>query len=118
MKTKYIIMIAILTIVIVSGYGIYKNNLTPGEYDEFAKCISEKNAVMYGTDWCSYCQKQKSMFGKSFDYVNYVNCDYNKEECISNRVEGYPTWKINNKTYSGVQPLEHLSTLTECDLNP
>jgi len=116
MKTKYIVLIAILTIAIVSGYGIYKNNTTPGEYDDFAKCLSNNSAVMYGTDWCSHCQEQKSMFGKSFDHVDYVNCDYNKRECLSNGVEGYPTWKVDGEKYSGVQPLEHLSTLTGCEL--
>ncbi|HKL24359.1 MAG TPA: thioredoxin domain-containing protein [Candidatus Nanoarchaeia archaeon] len=117
MKTRYIILIAILGIALVSGYGIYKNNTTSGEYDEFAKCLSENDVIMYGTDWCSYCQKQKSLFGKSFDYVNYINCDSNKRKCVENNVKGYPTWKINNQTYSGVRPLESLSSMTDCKLN-
>lgn len=117
MKTKYITLIVILTIAIVSGYGIYKDQTTPGEYDEFAKCLSNEGAVMYGTDWCSYCQEQKSRFGKSFEHVNYVNCDYNEEECLANGIEGYPTWKAEGEKYSGVQPLDHLSSLTGCELN-
>ena len=115
MKNKNIIIIVSLLIVVGIGYWIYSYQTTPGEYDEFAKCLTENEVVMYGTDWCEYCQKQKSTFGKSFKYVNYVNCDLNKKECLSNSVEGYPTWKINNKTYPGVKPLEQLSVLSGCD---
>ena len=45
-----------------------------GKYDTFAQCLTENEAVMYGTDWCSYCQNQKSLFGNSFNNIAYVNC--------------------------------------------
>ena len=90
---------------------------TSGEFDAFASCLTEQGAVMYGTDRCSYCKTQKVLFGKSFKKVDYVNCDFNKEECLLNGVEGYPTWKINEEIYSGVQPLEKLAALTECSLS-
>tara|TARA_Y100000034_G_C6821465_1_gene370004 strand:+ start:120 stop:476 length:357 start_codon:yes stop_codon:yes gene_type:complete len=90
---------------------------TAGEYDSFAECLTEQNAVMYGTDWCSYCKTQKALFGKSFEKVDYVNCDFNKEECLLEGVTGYPTWKINEETYLNVQPLEKLAALTGCSLS-
>jgi len=88
----------------------------PTKYDTFAQCLTEKDVTMYGTDWCSHCKNQKKMFGKSFKYVNYVDCDWNKDECLKAGVSGYPTWKINGTNYPGEQPLYRLASLSGCDL--
>ncbi len=88
----------------------------PGQYDAFAQGLPEKGATMYGTEWCSHCQNQKKEFGKSFDYINYVDCDRNKKECLLADVEGYPTWKINGTNYPGEQRLSRLAYLTGCKL--
>ena len=87
-----------------------------GEYDAFAQCLTEKGIAMYGTDWCEYCQNQKEIFGKSFEYVIYINCDKSKFACNDADVTGYPTWVINDKSYSGIQPLYKLAQLSGCGL--
>ena len=88
----------------------------PGKYDDFANCLTDNGAIMYGTDWCSHCKDQKAMFGKSFDNVNFINCDKSKIACDSAGIRGYPTWIIDGESYSGVQPLVKLSSLTGCVL--
>jgi len=88
----------------------------PGKYDTFAQCLFEKDAIMYGTEWCSHCQNQKKAFGKSFQYINYVDCDKYSEECLKNGVRGYPTWIINEESYSGEQSLPRLASLSGCEL--
>ncbi len=88
----------------------------PGKLDDFAQCLTEKGATMYGTAWCSHCKNQKELFGNSFKYVDYVDCDYNKQECLDNGVRGYPTWKINGENYPGEQSLYKLASLSGCDL--
>ena len=115
-KKKMLYVLIAILILTVGAYGIYAWRTIPGEYDDFAKCLSESGATKYGTDWCGYCKQQKALFGKSFKYVDYVNCDYNKDECILEGVTGYPTWKINGESYSGVQSFERLSQLTGCEL--
>lgn len=85
-----------------------------GEYDDFAKCLADSRAVMYGTDWCGHCNNQKEMFGKSFEFVNFVNCDFQREECLIAGVESYPTWNIAGENYVGVQSLERLGELSGC----
>ena len=80
---------------------------SPGEYDAFAKCLTEKGVVMYGENWCQYTNAQKNMFGKSFKYINYqVKTDLRKR----------PTWLINNKTYETVQSFERLAMLADCKI--
>jgi len=77
----------------------------PGSYDDFAKCLTEKGAIMYGEDWCQYTNAQKGMFGNSFKYVNYqVKTDLVKR----------PTWVIDGKEYPTVQSFQRLAVLTGC----
>ena len=79
--------------------------LSPGKYDDFAKCLTEKGAVMYGEDWCKYTNAQKAMFGRSFKYINYE-----QKPDLRKR----PTWVIDGKTYETVQSFQRLSELTGC----
>jgi hypothetical protein len=88
----------------------------PGVYDEFASCLSESGAVMYGTDWCAHCNDQKDMFGKSFEFVNFVDCDYRRDECLIAGIGGYPTWKIDGESYEGALSLSRLSEMSGCEL--
>ncbi len=83
---------------------------------EFANCLTDKGIVMYGTDWCHYCQDQKEMFGTHFGKINYVNCEYDKAACTAAGVRGYPTWAIGGVNYPGVQQLEKLAELSGCEL--
>jgi len=87
-----------------------------GEFDDFAKCLTENGAIFYGTEWCGFCQRQKESFGASMQYINFVDCDQNRNTCMSEGITGYPTWKINGQLYSGLQQLDRLSSLSGCEL--
>jgi len=89
--------------------------LSPGPYDEFSKCLSEKGAVMYGAmGWCKYTQGQKAMFGKSFKHVDYHEfTDYPND---LEEIKTTPTWIINGKIVENAQSLEELSRLSGCPL--
>ena len=111
-KTVFGILMLMFVGIIVSGC-----NSGPGEFDTFAQCLSEKNVKMYGTEWCSHCKSQKELFGNSFKYVDYIDCDRNREACQVAGIKGYPTWVIDGQSYSGEQPLERLASLSECELS-
>ncbi|MEM4295411.1 MAG: thioredoxin family protein [Candidatus Anstonellales archaeon] len=92
-----------------------------GKYDNFAKCLSSKDAVMYGADWCPHCREQKNMFGSSFRFIKYINCDPNNRQeqieiCKKEGIKAYPTWKINGKVLEGTQPLDKLADAAGCSL--
>jgi ABC-type lipoprotein release transport system permease subunit len=106
-RKKRIILIASGGVALVIIALIVNSALSPGKYDEFAKCLTEKGAVMYGEDWCRYTNAQKAMFGKSFKYIKYVQ----KPD-----IKVRPTWVINGKTYETVQSFERLSALTGCKI--
>ena len=109
-KSKYYIIAAIIGVVIlaIAVYSVYSIN-KPGAYDNFAKCLTEKGAVMYGAmDWCHFTQGQKAMFGKSFKFINYH--EFNELAGIKKT----PTWVINGKWYENVQSFDKLAALTGC----
>ena len=87
-----------------------------GEFDEFAQCLTDEGAIFFGTEWCGFCQQQKDMFGPSLQYVDFVDCDENRNTCMQEGIRGYPTWKIDGELYSGVQQMNRLSDLTGCPL--
>ena len=82
--------------------------------DYFAQCITDAGAIMYGTEWCPHCKNQKAVFGDSFIFIEYVDCDLNQKKCVEAGIKGFPTWIIDGKPYSGEQPLYRLRELTGC----
>ena len=111
-KSKYYIIASVIGVIIlaVAAYSVYSIN-KPGEYDNFAKCLTEKGAVMYGAmSWCHFTQGQKAMFGKSFKYINYH--EFNELPGIKKT----PTWVINGAWQENAQSFDKLSALTGCKL--
>ena len=111
-KSKYYFIAGILgaLIIAIAAYTVYSFN-KPGAYDDFAKCLTEKGAVMYGAlDWCKYTQGQKGMFGKSFKFVNY------HEFQDLPGIKKTPTWVINGAWLENVQSFDKLSAETGCKL--
>jgi hypothetical protein len=96
----------------------YRNH----RYDGFAKCLASKQATMYGLYWCPHCAEQKQMFGKSFQYVPYVECAIKGSHelapaCAAAKVKLFPSWQFgSNPPREGVFPLAELSDKTGCSL--
>ena len=111
-----VVLVSLLIFVISSTTG------KPGLYDTFAKCLTEKSVVMYGAYWCPHCANQKKLFGSSFKYIAYVECDAGgknpqPELCLQKGVESYPMWEINGVLQSGEIPLPVLAEKSGCPLN-
>ncbi len=108
-------------VVLMGSYGVfwYHNN---HRYDDFAKCLSTKQAKMYGAYWCPHCAEQKEEFGKSFRYVNYVECAIKDSRemapaCKAAGVQHYPTWQFGSgPLIEGKFPMQELSDKTGCSL--
>ena len=117
MKTTNILIVAVIVAVVASAGFLYSMpSASSGEDGSFAQCLTDKGAIMYGTDWCSYCKKQRAMFGESFKDIDYRNCDIVGDECSQAGVRGFPTWVINGRSYVGVQSLEDIGKATGCEV--
>lgn len=95
---------------------------TSSNYDDFAKCLAEKNVKMYGAFWCPHCANQKEIFGGSFQYVNYIECSLpdrsgQTEICKTANIKSYPTWEFSdNSRQEGEMQLSQLSRISGCQL--
>lgn len=121
--SKKIVIFAIIIVAVIAlifGYSRLTSS-SPGKYDNFTKCLTEKNVTMYGSLECSHCQNQKKMFGSSIKYVNYVECGPLSgpinNECINAGVRAFPTWSIDGKLYEGEKSIQELGSLTGCSVN-
>lgn len=118
MPLKYYFIIGLLALIIIlSGC-----SSGPGKYDAFAQCLTEHNVKMYGAYWCPHCLNQKEDFGKSWQYVNYIECSLpgnqgQTEICATAGITGYPTWEFGDGSrLSGEVPLSTLSRMSGCSL--
>ena len=84
---------------------------------DFAKFLNENNIIMYSAYWCPHCHDQKQLFGeKAAEELTIVECakdgiDNQSELCEQKGIEGFPSWEINNKIYSGTRDLQELADL-------
>ncbi len=110
-----------IVVLLIGAYGAwwyYANH----RYDDFAKCLSSKQAKMYGAYWCPHCTEQKEEFGRSFRYVTYVECAIKDSRemspaCKAAGVQHYPTWQFGTSPLvEGKFPLQELSDKTGCAL--
>lgn len=113
------ISLAVIVYAVVSNTKKIESN-TPGKYDNFAQCLTDMGAVMYGAVWCSHCIEQKAEFGDSFKYVKYIECPDNTQFCIDKGIQGFPTWLIGTSTklegYEKNKTMQELSDATGCTL--
>jgi len=128
-ETKKLVVAIIIAIVTAVGvWFIQSNSIPKGEYDTFAQCITESRLIMYGSESCSFCAKQREMFGSSFQYIEEIECsrgfsDSRADYCIARGIEYTPTWILENENGedifrfdAGVQSLEDLAEASGCQL--
>lgn len=89
----------------------------PGRYDGFAQCLTQEGFSMGGTDWCKSCSDQKRLFGSSFEYIDYHNCEVDSTWCRENRISQYPTWVLpDGARIVGAQTPQYLESISECEI--
>lgn len=111
----------ILAVAIVVAGGVLLSRFNVSEEDPalaaFARCIKEKEVVMYGADWCPHCQNEKKAFGPAFKYVPYVECPDEPQKCLAAGIESYPTWIMKDgRKFEGELGLNKISELSGCSL--
>jgi uncharacterized membrane protein len=122
------------TIVLVGTLGVYANvnkpiatagsqgmaiTTTAGTAEiELAKHLNQTGAKFYGSFLCDHCHRQKQLFGKeavsSIPYVECTKPDKRSQTdiCIEQKIQGYPHWKIGDRSFTGTQPLAKLAELS------
>jgi hypothetical protein len=111
-KKDYNLIVTILIILAIGTLVFFLlNKDNPETTEEIAKCIGSK-AVLYTQLGCHACEIQEDLFGENYQYLNVIDCWYEREKCTD--ITATPTWIIKNKKYEGVQSIEKLKELTGC----
>ena len=113
---KRMLMWGVLAIIVVISISLAVFSIMrPGPADNFAKCLSSKNVQVYGNlKTCAYTRAQKTMFGKSFKFLDYHDASEWPEQYGDIKVT--PTWVVNGQIVPNVQDFKTLSQLSGCPL--
>ncbi|HLC51940.1 MAG TPA: hypothetical protein VJI98_01710 [Candidatus Nanoarchaeia archaeon] len=115
---KLMITVLIFVVLLIAGCS---SKATPEEL-EFATCLSDNDAIMFGAYWCPHCQEQKRQFGGAWENINYIECSLpngqgQTEVCNLAKIESYPTWEFKDGSrLVGVQSFGQLAAKTDCKL--
>ncbi|BAZ02306.1 vitamin K epoxide reductase [Tolypothrix tenuis PCC 7101] len=101
----------------------WKITTTSGEAEiGLANHLAKIGAKEYVAFWCPHCHEQKLLFGQeAYKIIDSsgvkVECapgglKAQPDSCKAAKIEGFPTWIINGKSYSGVQNLEELAKVS------
>ncbi len=100
-KSGFWIVVVVIVLVVIITLLMNRGPSGPSaaSVDAFAQCLTEKGTVMYGAFWCPHCARTKKMFGSSFRYIEYVECDPRGENeqaelCIAKEIDKYDTWEF------------------------
>lgn len=125
-QKKKVFVTLVLLVVIVAGSWLVTKAITnftgysvnnPENINEFAKCLTEKNAELYVNAGCPHCAEQKAMFGDSLKYLKIIDCVDNPDLCLEKEIRYVPTWIINENKEVGKKSFEELAELSGCKLN-
>jgi len=100
----------------LTGYFVNGNGGQTGTdpIENLAKCLTEKDAVIYGLSYCGYCTQQKEMFGDSLKHIAYVECTSQQVLCQEKGIKSVPTWEIDGRFHTGLKSFEWLSEVSGC----
>src|SRR3989344_4378223 len=99
-----------------------------GTYDTFAKCLYDSGVREYGSKGCSFCARQRDLFGDSHKFIKEIECNPNYknsevERCVEKNIEHTPTWILEDtagneikRLPSGAVSLQGLSEFSGCPL--
>jgi len=118
--TKNILIALIIIVVDLVGllvWGGLRSSKNNPQLEALAQCLNSKGAVMYGTNWCSWCQKEEANFKDTWRFINYIDCSKNPKDCLALGIEATPTWIFpDGKRLTGYQGLEKLAEESGCKL--
>jgi hypothetical protein len=91
----------------ITGYFIGEDEKT-----RLAQCLDGKHAEFYGTEYCAECERQRDIFGRSFNTIVEIDCGRNMENCPN--IREIPAWHINKSIHYGFKNFTQLKDLSGC----
>ncbi len=111
-KKRGISFVIIIIVIIFAIFLIRRNSNSITK--ETTMCIAN-HSELYVQLGCHACEIQGKKFGNNYQYLNIIDCFFEREKCTEKQISATPTWMINGKTYIGVKDIETLKELTGCE---
>lgn len=121
---NWLALVGVAALVFVSG--CTTQSPVEGELDAFAQCLYDSGVRMYGSFTCSICEKERQLFGSSFEYIQEIECHPQGENpqtdlCLEKGIEKTPTWirevdGVEVGRLLGYQTAETLAEFSGCSL--
>jgi len=123
MKKQNVILALFSLTILLFIISCTKSAALSSQYNNFAKCLTDKGVKFYGAFWCSHCNNQKTMLGTSMQYVDYIECSTpdgqgQTQVCLDANIDSYPTWEFSGGSrIKGEMALLQLSQKSGCSLS-
>lgn len=116
-QLQYVIILISVIGVIFLGHMIYAN-INQSKEIEIVKHDNsgeiQSDIIMYGSESCPWCTRQKEELGNLWDTVKYINCEENPDMCGAVEVNALPTWVIKNSKSEGFMKKDEF--IKKCNL--
>ena len=121
---KRILITLVVGIILISVFFFITNSITKytgfsvsDADNNFKKCLSEQKIVLYiNTEKVSETLNDIELI-QYFEYIKIKNCFRDKDTCIQDGVNSFPTWVIRNNKINRDITSEELSELSGCKLD-
>ncbi len=127
MERKKIIIIGICLLVIFGcvEYFIFSGNAISNSDkidNQFKSCLQQQNITLYINSENSAEILKKMDLINDFEFSDYLeeikikNCFRNKQICLDNLIDKFPTWEINNEKIVRDLQFNELKEITGCKI--
>ena len=121
---KRILITLVVGIVLISVFFLITNSITKytgfsvsDADNNFKKCLSDQEIILYiNTEKVSETLNDIELI-QYFEYIKIKNCFRNKDTCIQDGVNSFPTWVIRDNKINRDITSEELSELSGCKLD-
>ncbi len=121
---KRILITLIVGIILISLFFVITNSITKytgfsvsNADNNFKKCLSEQEIILYiNTEKVSGTLNDIELI-QYFEYIKIKNCFRDKDTCIRDGVNSFPTWIIRDNKINRDITSEELSEISRCKLD-
>lgn len=101
MRKENIYLVVVILVAITGGVIFFINGRTflqtqkKNYQEDIINCLLSKKVKLYIASSCSFCERQKEVFGECFDKMDVVNCSKGSdwgEICRKEEINSVPTW--------------------------
>ena len=120
---KRILITLVVGIILISVFFIITSSITKytgfsvSNADNFKKCLNEQEIILYiNTEKVSETLKDIELI-QYLEYIKIKNCLIDKDICIQEDINSFPTWVIKDNKINRDITSEELSELSGCKLD-